>query len=323
MRFVNIGRAGREESPRSSAVTGGERISVWPVEPDVVASPLPPGTARDVERLATAAASYDGVAPLNEQTLLRLTGRPDGDRHLLVRDERGDLAGYAYRGTDGSAEVVVAPGARRRGIGTALVRALLDLPGPEPRVWAHGRIDGVDAFAARNGFVPARELFKLARDGETAPELPEPVLPDGIEVRTFEPGGDDDAWLAVNARAFAGHPEQGAWGPDDLADRLAQPWFDPAGFFLAVDTRRGGALAGFHWTKVHDGTGEVYVVGADPAYQGTGLGKALTTIGVRYLHGRGLRTVELYVDGSNTPARALYAKLGFAEATVDVQYRPM
>ncbi len=286
-------------------------------------SPLPAELATAVERLAAGAATYDGVAPLNEQTLLHLTGRPDGDRHLLARDEDGALTGYAYRGEDGSAEVVVAPAARRRGVGTALVRALVALPGPEPRVWAHGRIGGVDAFADRVGFTPARELFRLERDAVTAAELPDPVLPDGIEVRTFRPGQDEQAWLAVNARAFADHPEQGAWGPDDLADRMAQPWFDPAGFFLAVDTRRD-VLAGFHWTKVHDeSAGEVYVVGADPAYQGSGLGKALTTIGVRHLHGRGLRTVELYVDGDNTAARKLYEKLGFTQAAVDVQYRPV
>jgi mycothiol synthase len=144
-------------------------------------------------------------------------------------------------------------------------------------------------------------------------------------VRTFEPGRDEEAWLAVNARAFAGHPEQGGWTRADLDDRIGQPWFDPRGFFLAADTRRDGALAGFHWTKVHDGgpepAGEVYVVGVDPSYQGTGLGKALTVIGVRHLHDHGLRTVELYVDGSNTAARRLYDALGFTEAAVDVQYR--
>lgn len=251
--------------------------------------------------------------PLNEHTLLHLQGLHQGERHVFARDGNA-LVGYAHRDPDGSAEVVVAPAARRQGIGTALVRSL-----ERPlRVWAHGRIDGVDAFAERLGLTPVRELFRLRRDAASAPQLPDKPLPAGVGVRTFRPGEDDQAWLALNARAFADHPEQGAWGPADLAERLAQPWFDPDGFFLAHD---GDRPAGFHWTKVHpEGIGEVYVLGIDPDYQGTGLGKALAVVGVRYLHDRGLPVVELYVDGSNTGARAMYEWLGFEVAGVDVQY---
>ena len=163
-----------------------------------------------------------------------------------------------------------------------------------------------------------------------------PQLADGIRVRTFVPGQDEDAWVALNHRAFARHPEQGAWTRDDLELREREPWFDPEGFFLA---ERDRGLAGFHWTKIHGGTagpdrsgpeqpaahghdaiGEVYVVGVDPDERGTGLGRALTLIGLRYLRARGLAQVMLYVDETNSAAIGLYESLGFTHWDTDVMY---
>jgi mycothiol synthase len=298
---------------------------------EAVPSPLPAATAAAVTELARAAAHSDGVNPLSERTLLHLDGEHPGDLHVLAYDgEPGtievtglqsarNLIGYAALSPDGSAELVVSPEYRRQGIGTALLRMLLDHGGARLRVWAHGRLPGSDELAARLGLEVTRELYFLRR---TRAPLPESVWPDGIVVRTFVTGQDEAAWLEVNSRAFADHPEQGSWTAADLAERLQQPWFDPAGFFLAVDSS-SGALAGFHWTKVEEGVGEVYVVGVSPDYQGSGLGKALTLQGLHHLQEeRGLDTVVLYVDGTNTAARGLYTSLGFTTAALDVQFAP-
>jgi mycothiol synthase len=291
---------------------------------------LPSATAEAVTELARAAAHSDGVNPLSERTLLHLDGEHPDDLHVLAYEgdpgtievtglqSARNLVGYGALSPDGSAELVVAPSARRQGYGTALLRMLLDHGGSRTRVWAHGRLPGADELAARLNLEVARELYFLRR---TRAELAEPAWPDGIEVRAFVPGQDDAAWLAVNAAAFADHPEQGSWTAEDLAERFRQPWFDPNGFFLAVDA--AGAVAGFHWTKIEDGVGEVYVVGVSPSHQGLGLGKALTLQGLRYLqNARGLDEVVLYVDGTNTAARALYTSLGFTTAALDVQYAP-
>ena len=59
-------------------------------------------------------------------------------------------------------------------------------------------------------------------------------VPAGIEIRTFRPGTADELdWLTTNAEAFADHPEQGRLTAEDLAERMAEPWFDPEGFFVA------------------------------------------------------------------------------------------
>ncbi|MFI5736435.1 mycothiol synthase [Kribbella sp. NPDC051587] len=294
---------------------------------EAVPSPLPPATASAVTELAHAAAQSDGVNPLDERTLLHLDGEHPGDLHVLAYDGHlgtidpttRNLIGYAALSPEGSAELVVTPAARRQGTGTALLRMLLDHAGHRLAVWAHGRLPGADELAARLGLEVSRELFFLRR---TRADLPDPVWPDGITVRPFVPGQDDAAWLKVNSEAFATHPEQGSWTQSDLTDRLHQPWFDPAGFFLAIDA--DGNLAGYHWTKVEDGVGEVYVVGVSPTHQGAGLGKALTLQGLIHLQTtRALDTITLYVDGTNTPARHLYETLGFTTAAQHVQYTPV
>jgi len=154
--------------------------------------------------------------------------------------------------------------------------------------------------------------------------LPDPVFPAGVSVRTFRRGADEEAWLEVNRRAFAHHPEQGSWTRDDLELREAEDWFDAAGFFIA---ERDGRVIGFHWTKVHPAEaggspiGEVYVVGVDPGQQGGGLGRALTLAGMAHLQRLGLDQVMLYVDESNTPAVKMYTSLGFDRWSTDVMYR--
>ncbi|MDI5963632.1 mycothiol synthase [Streptantibioticus silvisoli] len=292
------------------------------------AEEVPPGTVTDVLALLERAAAADGQAAVSEQGRLNLrAGRRDGVRHVLVHGGKDGEQLIAYGQLEDSdpveaptAELVVDPGCRSRGHGRALARALLEVSGSRLRAWAHGGHPAARHLATRLGLALFRELRQMRRplpgDG-----LPEPVVPPGVTIRTFRPGQDDGAWLAVNAAAFAHHPEQGSLTQRDLDDRMAEVWFDPAGFFLA---ERDGRLAGFHWTKVHqaDRLGEVYVVGVHPDEQGSGLGKALTAIGLRHLAGdRGLPTAMLYVDADNTPAVSVYERLGFTTHEVDLMYR--
>jgi mycothiol synthase len=286
--------------------------------------------------LLRAATAADGVRPLSEEAELRLQhGGPAGGRDVLAEVE-GTVVGYARSedgdGTeDAEGELVVHPGARRQGIGRALLTRLEELAAGRPlRVWAHGDLPGSAELAAAGGYDRVRELLQMRRDLAGVDPDPRPALPDGVRVLPFRPGRDEDAWLAVNTRAFATHPEQGGWTATDLALREAEDWFDPAGFLLAWagDPDDGGRLLGSHWTKVHppgdagdEAIGEVYVLGIDPAAQGGGLGRALTDLGLAFLRGRGLRQVLLYVEADNVPAVSLYEKRGFTRYAVDVSWR--
>jgi mycothiol synthase len=307
-----------------------------------------------VTALVERATESDGVRPLSEHVTLHLRyGGDDRARNVLVYvDDEGHerLAGYAHLDvTDAvqgpSAEMVVDPAWRERGLGRRLLAQLLgDSPDGRLRLWAHGEHSAAGQLARSMGFDTTRRLWQMRRS-LYAP-IPDPRWAPGIHVRTFAPGRDDEAWVALNARAFAGHPEQGEWTVDDLRRRMDEPWFDPEGFFLAERTdggEGGGALelVGFHWTKVHGGArsahepdgphthddhahdpiGEVYVVGVDPSEQGKGLGVALTLVGLRYMRAKGLGEVMLYVDADNAPAIHVYQRLGFTRWDTDVMYR--
>jgi mycothiol synthase len=317
--------------------------------PRITRADLSPDQVTAIARLVQACRDADGVTPLSEHVLLHLRydstaapapgGAPGHDVHDFVLTVDGEVAGYAYADPPAidphsglpevSGELMIHPNRRRRGLGRALAAEVAAAAGGHAlRIWAHGDLPAAAALAATAGFERFRALWQLRRplSASAGPPLAEPALPAGRTLRAFVPGEDEDDWLALNARAFAKHPEQGGWTRHDLELREREPWFDPAGFFIA---EKDGVMTGFHWTKVHPpepgtsgpGLGEVYVVGVDPAEQGSGLGRALTLAGLHHLRDRGVDEAMLYVDEDNVPAIRMYEALGFTRATVDAMYR--
>lgn len=269
----------------------------------------------DLDALATIAAEAeeaDGAAPLDEATWRALRHRPESVR-TWTRD-----AGFALL-LDDQLGLVVRPTARGHGLGATLLDEALAAYGDGPlSAWSHGDHPAAARLAATRGFTRIRSLWVLRRRA-TMP-LPDLVVPDGLTIRGYTPA-DASEVLRVNAAAFAHHPEQGAMDAADLAERMAEPWFDPAGLLLGYD---GDRLVAFHWTKQHSAElGEVYVVGVDPAAQGRGLGRVLTLAGLHHLTGLGVDEVLLYVESDNQPALAVYSGLGFTHADADthVMYR--
>jgi len=246
--------------------------------------------------------------------MLRLAADPPDDEPDPALDALGEqldrlsTAGRDPLLADGPA---ILAAARAHLAGRAATGVVLDAVPARP---AH------DELAAATGLHLQRELLQLRR-----------VLPVGepwdLEVRTFRPGLDDDAWLAVNNHAFAWHPEQGGWDRADLQARMAEPWFDPAGFLVHDGT---DGIDGFCWTKVHsvgaDGPGEpalgeIFAIAVDPDHHGRGLGRALVLAGLDHLAQAGLAVGMLWVEADNAPALALYDRLGFARHASHRWYR--
>lgn len=298
----------------------------WPDRRPDWSSALTAADQQEIREIITAATEFDQVAPVGEQVLRELPH--DRTDHLLATDHDA-IVGYLNLTRDEAAamaELVVHPRARRRGVGAALARAALDRTGGRNQFWAHGTLPPARSTAAALGLVPVRELIQMRRPLR---DIADPVVPDRlreIRIRTYAGPSDDAELLRVNNAAFSYHPEQGGWTERELDERRIEPWFEPAGLFLAFSGAEE-RLLGFHWTKVHAdpaGLGEVYVLGVDPAAQGSGLGQLLTSIGLaslaQRLADRPDPTALLYVESDNAAAVRTYEKTGFAVYSVDTAY---
>jgi mycothiol synthase len=294
-----------------------------------------------IARVAEAARSADGHPALGDAVWIDLE-HPGADSAGFLTDD----AGYAHiarsdnatnRATNGATNgagngagnwtlgAAVVPEARARGVRGALVAAAIAhvaaWGGGLVTLWVLGATADDDTELTEAGMHPARDLYEMR---VPLPLGLEPQFPSGVRVRPFEIGRDEDAWLAVNNRAFAGHAEQGDWTRATLARRIGEPWFDPTLFLLAEDDR---GLVGFDWLKIHEAhdhdprLGEIYVIGVDPRGQGSGLGRALAIAGLNAVHDHaGVDTGMLFVAADNEPALALYHALGFTVHRVDRAY---
>lgn len=272
-----------------------------------------------LQALVEAVTTVDGISPLGEPAEMELArGLQPGSFGIVIEAQR-PIAYLHVAATSG--ELAIDPRHRE----PAVVRRLLDgglheatARGSELGVWTH-----TDEIAGLVGTAPDWFLDRvLLRMRAPLPPADRPELPAGVVVRGFRVGTDEAAWLAVNNAAFEDHPEQGAWSRADLDRRLAWEWFDPEGLRMAWD---GDRLAGFNWTKVHDGgVGEIFIIAASPDHQGQGLGRALALEGLWDLWSRqGVKAATLYVDADNRPARELYEDLGFDTIETHRHFRPV
>ena len=305
-----------------------------------VLSYLDQATQSQVLDLIEAARSHDGIPPLADHVLLHLRhGGDRADTHIIhtasINSPDDTIVGYAHLdSTDEvegpSAELVIHPDYRHRGYGKALLERVKELAGKRLRLWSHGDLPGAQNLAINNGFHRVRTVIQMQRPLNDDIPLPNPTT----TIRSFLLDIDNNEWLSLNNRIFAGHPEQGRWTNNDLAIRTHEAWFDDRGFLLAIDQSK---IIGFCWTKIHGGhthshgeskdhhdhepIGEIYIMGIDPSYSGRGIGKDIALAGLHHLRYQGLNSVLLYVDDTNSSAINLYTSIGFTESGRDVLYR--
>jgi mycothiol synthase len=249
---------------------------------------------------------------LSEHKELQL-GAPEPSRHLGVLHS-GQLVAAAVLAQHGDVwniELV----ARERSEHARMVAfdaAMVDCEGSWVQLWepTSGLSVELDEAISRYDVEETRTLLHLTRD-----LIAHPPDPRDREVQTFDVAAHAEIWIEANNETFASHREQGAWTLSTLQDRLRQPWFDPTLFLV----EGGDEIAAWCWCKVDASTanrGEIYVIGTHPRAQGKGFGRRMLENGCAEMAARGVSVVDLYVDGDNTAALALYDRAHFVTTSI-------
>lgn len=280
----------------------------------------------EARRLLAEIERADGASPVSDQAMIAAA---QGTRELFLVMLGAAAVGVGVAG-EGEIDLALLPEHRAPEVEAGAFKLLLSHSSGDVRTWVHGDRPATAEALSSAGFVPARSLFRMALDPDLLPAAGVRALdlpaPDGLTLRAYGTAeGDDAAWVAANAAAFATHPEQGRITVADFAQMRAEPWFDSEDLIL-LDA--GDQLAGSTWVKTLRGEGgkpgsvacELYAVGVRPSYAGRGLGRLLLDVTLARMAEHGPESVTLYVDGDNEPAVGLYESAGFTVDSRSMQW---
>lgn len=237
---------------------------------------------------------------------------------------------------------IVHPDWRRRGIGTRVVERIeqriqqrlgeVSQQAVYANAWAQMKHEDRQALFRKMGYELVRYFFEMERtlheDGLPT-EVPEPIYPEGIAVRTLEERPDLPAVVRTVNEAFRDH-----WGHTDMTLEQWQHWtsdpdYQPEQWFVAWDTELdepagvcGGGIQPEHNARVGRQEGWVHVLCVRRSYRKQGLGRALLLTSMQALQDEGMEWAMLGVDTENlTGALRLYEGVGFHPAKRSAAFR--
>lgn len=232
----------------------------------------------------------------------------------LVQTPDGRPAAYGVLYFDNDADVFVGPSFRGYGLGTVLLhliegRALERAAGEEVLVGqalSSVNLAGRDLLA-RSGYRPVRTYWRFVFPLEGPP--PEPVWPEVVRVRTFDPERDGRAVHALIQTAFADNERyQEEPYSEWVVRNIDREAFDPELWFLA---EADGEVVGSIVCPNYESEGWVRQLAVARGWRGRGVGMALLLKAFGEFYRRRRPHVALVVDSWNrTGAQALYERAG-------------
>jgi mycothiol synthase len=144
-----------------------------------------------------------------------------------------------------------------------------------------------------------------------------------LSLRPMQPG-EEEILTQLQNRAFAG---QWGYNPNTVAEMDYSLRVCGGSAKDVVLVFYGEKPAGYCWTKLDcepaPGSarkGYIFMIGADPAHRGKGIGRLALMAGLSQLKSEGVQTVELTVDSQNNVACRLYHSVGFRVLTSNLYY---
>lgn len=275
------------------------------------------------------------VAPLNEERFWSWFGDPalDATRDILVAvDEQGPLgmiAAFPWPNhlEDGYVFFVgpsVLPEFRQRGVGEALVQALMAsvaarYPGKRLQTRLAPSNQAAHTFlTARLGFTVDRRFWRMANHAPGKVQPGEP--PAGYEVSYLAAGADHGEVIAAY-RAILDDPltTRHVLTEEELRNWAALEAYTEKSFLVA---RREGRVVGLCFQAFPSGLAhsQIQFLGILPSERGKGVATYLLKRAVADAHQAGRCAVRLEVSGDDELAQELYRKLGFEVEDGDVFY---
>jgi mycothiol synthase len=229
--------------------------------------------------------------------------------------DKSDLAGHA------SITARVFPGFRRRGIGTALLKAL-DAHAVTlgfPQAVANADDEGSAAFAERFGF---REIDRQIEQVRNIGEEPPPVIPDGVAIVSVaeRPELWSVAYETVAAEAFQ---DMAVVSPvSATAEEWAREWMtEPAATFLALAGDEVIGCAGLLPDTDEPHRAENALTAVRRNWRGRGVAAALKRVTLAWAASHGITEVYTWTQIGNADMRRLNEHLGYFTRTQSITMR--
>jgi GNAT superfamily N-acetyltransferase len=164
----------------------------------------------------------------------------------------------------------------------------------------------------QSGFAHDLSFQIMQIELEHVPPTPMPIWPEGVVVRPFNPGPDDQPTYAADEESAEDKGYHAPLTYDGWAERMGRykPSFDPTLWFLAWDGPDLAALCLNYYDSAAR-KGWIDHLGVRRPWRKRGLGMALLLHSFQEFHARGIYTVELSVDSASlTNAPRLYTAAG-------------